>query len=417
MRFMLHIKFNRFLRSVMLISFSFALLVSGCGHRSAADTSGTHKPNLIEDISQALTADTNKSSYETYTVTRTDITVSKQYKATANFPHTEEIIFPYRYENITFAESYHHYSSGNLGTFDYFEEGEPIAKFQAHIDPLLLKETQLELEKAEALYNSNRSLMENELNRLKTALDNASTPEDKITYSHEYKAALTDYNDYVTSQEAVIAQLKECCDFYSQETVYFELYAPCNGIVIFRKSQKGSPVKYGELIGTVYKLEDITFQVASIAETKFVRGELEIIYNSPNFNYGDKIQMTASRYSEYNYTGTVISAPNLLYDTSMSYVTVTLDEPEKLLSEVKLYDLFTSLAITGTYTIAKDALVIPPSAIELILDDDDNPTMTGKVTMYNNGQIYKTIVTYAYEDNNYVWITSGLNEGDVIVIN
>jgi len=383
-----------------------------------ADTTYSLNELLYTDISEALKANDTASIPETYTVVKGDVNISINYRATTNFTSIENIIQPYEDGRVTFVKRYLSSYSGSLGYYGYMKKGEPIVKLMFHADETDIREALLALEKEEALYNITRTEMEAELARLKQLAKNSTSIEERLLHEFNYNDALNEYTEYVAAAEADIEVLREKYKLYSQGSFEFDVCTPDDGIVILPISYgkdflKGDLFEYGFNIATLYKIENLTLNVKKTVHN-VSEGNIITTYEAPIFNYGDKITIEDpydSKENGYSLTGTVISSPNVLYDTDIISATIAFDDFDAALKALSPTSFMNGLYIRGTYTMARNVLLIPPSALEVVSEN------SGKVTIYNNGSLYKTNITYTHIGGDGVWVTSGLKEGDVIVVN
>lgn len=406
-------KIHKKLFTITFLIFILTLPLSGCKNTGTAALSATPLDELlITDINSRLITGNNDTGYKTHTVARGDISASIQYSASAVSPEPETVLIPYTEGKITFVAEYLKANSSSLGKHDTLEAGERIATFRMNINSDELAEIKHELERAQIQYRTTKSELETELNVLKALKDSTTdiNSDNILTNELNYRAALNEYNEYIDSAEAHIASLKEKYDLYSKGSFEFDVCAPSSGLVILSDDFKENDlIPPGSQIAYIYSLDNITFRI----ENSLFAYEGQ----TPIFNYGDKIYIeTISARDTSVYPGTVICAPNVLYDTSIIYVTIKFDNYESAMKTFGSSSIFYSQTITGTYKIAQNVLTVPPDAVEFNYNADGSPANTGTVRLYNNGSVYKTNITYAYKDAENVWITSGLKEGDTVVI-
>ncbi|MBQ9765877.1 MAG: hypothetical protein IJW18_06745 [Lachnospiraceae bacterium] len=376
-------------------------IISSLGNNASSDTS-VNLDELLLPESDSVTG--NGTGYKTHTVSRSDIISTIQYASETDIPYVYDILLPYSEGRLTYKEEFLRASSTNLGDYDYLEKGEEIASFTIHCNQDDVTAAQVELDRAKAFYQENLAIKKEELNSIKKLVSSTSSVNKKVQYEFEYQEKLNAYNEYVAEQDAIIASLTEKYEFLMEGTRDVSICAPENGIVILGPLKEGQIVEYGDKIATFYKIDDV--------KLKITNSIFAYSNSAPVFNYGDKITIDINYGREHNtFPGTVISAPNALYGSNISHVIVEFDDFDSAVEVLNPASFLNRINIRGVYKIAEDALVIPPEAMEIL---DDN---TGTVTMYNDGAPYSVNVTYSYKDSHYVWITSGLKEGDIIVIN
>lgn len=121
---------------------------------------------------------------------------------------------------------------------------------------------------------------------------------------------------------------------------------------------------------------------------------------------GQKVTMTMDAFSDVTFTGSVLSVDVAGTTTSgvTSYsVVVLLDNTDK--------EIYTNMAVTATIIIDSEAdvLLIPSTAIDTATDG------TKTVRTYNNKVLSTVTITTGNSNDSETVVTSGLNEGDVIV--
>lgn len=374
------------------------ILTTGCNKTTNAVTKDTKK-SLITNINGS-SAVSNDDGYETYTAAITDIYKKIKTPSHFEFITTTEVYQPYEYGKVFYArDELRSTSSSGDKTWAYVEEGATVLMYNVEIDPNVAKEVKVRLERAEALYAKGKSEREASISELEAALKKANSTSEKELLATELKNLRIEYDRYTTSQEETLSKLREENAFYENGRFVHNVIAPFSGIVEFPKRDTSQAIKYGDVLATFYKLD-----------------EAYVITESKDLNYGDTVTMSANVNTglrgtmEFNLTGKVISAPNLLDGTDTARIVVAFETFKANFPTTFVNRVFDTFYIESQIEIAKNALSIPPDAIEITSEN------TGIVTLYNNGDVYNINVTYAYMGAENVWITSGLKEGDVVVL-
>ncbi|MBQ9764631.1 MAG: efflux RND transporter periplasmic adaptor subunit [Lachnospiraceae bacterium] len=378
-----------------MMSATFSAL--GCNTSSKEAVSASSNKDVSEVLMTSILNNTsgsqsgNITTYNTHKVATDDLSEFTYGQASFSFRESVNVEQPYSHGTVTMVK----YNVSYLGGGGYIAEGTSIATLRLNIDPVAREEVRIKLEKTQAAY---RNSVEKKLDSLETQqakISTATTVYEQQLLESEYNAALESYNTYVAEQEEIIAELKEEYELYSDETMEFDIFAPASGILTYPSDyNSGDIIDYETVIATIYTLENLCVTTRNTA-----------------LKYGDKVTISFTPSTqEYIFSGEVISANNVLYNTNLNTCVIAITSAQMPdFSNLNWRQMRGNLFVSLDVVKAKDALLIPTSALESTYGN------SGTVTMYESGNTYKSNVKIAYQNKDYAWIVDGLNEGDEIV--
>jgi len=377
----------------LLITFGLITSITGC-NKNTTDT----PVKSVDEMLMTSLLDTNSTTdvlinHDTMTVEKGDFSELLYARGQFDFGTPISVGQPYEHGDVTFIQYNITIIGSNNGTF--VEEGTSLATLKFEVDPVAKEEAKISLQKAQNIYRKELADRKEDLELLDARIKTATTFYEQQLLEEEYSETLAEYNDYVETAEAEIAELQASYDIFLQDTVEFEIYAPTSGIIA-----KSDNLHAGDLIDNDASL----FYIYSL-------DNLKITVRNAKFNYGDKVNVSYQPGSkEYTFTGTVVSANNLFYNNVLSSCTIALDlDTIPDFSMFSLNQFRTGPNVSVTRNIANDVCIIPLLAL------DSSQGSIGTVTTYSNGTTYKSNIRIAHKSKEYVWVIGGLNEGDQII--
>lgn len=221
---------------------------------------------------------------------------------------------------------------------------------------------------------------------------------------------LKTFSDAVDTKKAAVESAQQSLDSTTDTIDNYTITAPIDGQVIKKSYKVGDKIGSSSsssssssttTMATIYDMSAYTFSM-SIDETDI-----------SNISVGQTVNVTADAFSGEKFTGKVtnISLESTVSNGVSTYpVTVTLDSTDKLLPGM---NVDADIVVAS----ASDAVVIPSDALErgnkVYIKDDTVKTAVGAVPAGFRSVDVKTGLT----NDDYVQITEGVSEGDVVYVN
>jgi len=249
------------------------------------------------------------------------------------------------------------------------------------------------------------------------------TPNELSIVDEQYPEAV---NAYAEAQEAyaisdtniALAYSKASAAYTSYQQVSSSIYAPAAGVlnnltlapgvVISNSSNSSITVSSG----TDTTSNSVTVSSQKIGAIKNPNGQYQVTVSLTevdvtNVKSGQKVTLTMDAYPDASLTGTVLAV-----NTSGSVSSGVTSYSATILLDKTTLDLYTNMAVNATIIISSktDVLLVPSTAIQTASDGS-----TTYVQVQKNGQITDTTVVTGDTNDTQTEITSGLNEGDVVV--
>ncbi|MBP2651768.1 MAG: macA 4 [Firmicutes bacterium] len=187
-------------------------------------------------------------------------------------------------------------------------------------------------------------------------------------------------------------------DNYGTQLNYYVITSPVEGIVI------GAPTPAGETVvqGISASQTIVTIADMSVMQVKVLVDESDI----GKVKVGQQATFTVDAYSDKTFTGKVASiSRDATTSSNVVYypVYVNVDSPEDL--------LFPTMTARATINVgeSKNVLVVPLAALR-------SEKIGQCVQVMVNGKAENRLVTLGLRDDEKVEITSGLDEGDLVVL-
>ena len=282
---------------------------------------------------------------------------------------------------------------------EYVEEGQPLLKVEVEKDEAKVRELELKLERTKSSYETG-------VRDKKREISNMNLDRNKLTDAYAIqKANLNiqikeiELERYIYSTERDIEKQEAELQELNEQNQVSIINAPIAGKITNQKYYAaGDPVRPGDLL---YRITDISvFYVAA---------------ESSNFHYGTDINVTAGiRNRQYELTGKVVICTADIKGSVKTRVIVRVDVPEEIQamlsknSEVNFGAV--RLSINGETNRVENVLLMPMSAKQ----------NTGQETFVDildeNNSVHHRPVKVAFTNREYAWVLTGLNEGDIVIL-
>ena len=282
--------------------------------------------------------------------------------------------------------------------------GDVLLTFQVDIDKIALEEMEIQLLRKQEDYARKKDVMEVELKE-------AEEEAEEITNEHSYRIAVLnvekqriEYEQYVYETEKAIAALDKKVKEQKALMANTELVAPIDGIIgSIPYNFEGEKVEVGKELITMYATNTVLLKVS--------RADDKLRYN---------MDVTVTKGSGANakeYTGRVISAPNILPDSlGQDYALITLDQ-EMTLEDYgyqtkgpgRGYGFMSKMEFEAKYQELNDVLLVNKNAVR----KED-----GKYYVYilEDGAVHKRYVSVGLSGKTHYWVLDGVSEGQDVIL-
>ncbi len=210
----------------------------------------------------------------------------------------------------------------------------------------------------------------------------------------------TDLSEQVTSASESVRTAQLSLDSANDSLDNYSFTAPISGTIIDKNYEAGENVESGDTLCVIYDLSYLTMTLSV--------DELDV----SSIAVGQSVEVTADAVEGVTYSGVVtkVSVAGTASGGVTTYpVTIRIDETDGLLP---------GMTVDATITLesAENVLAVPASALQrgnTVLLTADSPSAAGGEA---NESGYVTVeVTTGVSSDDYIEITSGLQEGDVVV--
>lgn len=210
----------------------------------------------------------------------------------------------------------------------------------------------------------------------------------------------TDLNEQVTSASESVRTAQLSLESANDSLDNYSFTAPISGTIIDKNFEAGENVESGDTLCVIYDLSYLTMTLSV--------DELDV----SSIAVGQSVEITADAVEGVTYSGVVtkVSVAGTASGGVTTYpVTIRIDETDGLLP---------GMTVDATITLesAENVLAVPASALQrgnTVLLTADSPSAAGGEA---NESGYVTVeVTTGVSSDDYIEITSGLQEGDVVV--
>ncbi|MCD8192911.1 MAG: efflux RND transporter periplasmic adaptor subunit [Oscillospiraceae bacterium] len=209
----------------------------------------------------------------------------------------------------------------------------------------------------------------------------------------------TDLSEQVTSASESVRTAQLSLDSANDSLDNYSFTAPISGTIIDKNYEAGENVESGDTLCIIYDLSYLTMTLSV--------DELDV----SSIAVGQSVEITADAVEGVTYSGVVtkVSVAGTSSGGVATYpVTIRIDETDGLLP---------GMTVDATITLesAENVLTVPASALQrgnTVLLTADSPSAAGGEA---NESGYVTVeVTTGVSSDDYIEITSGLQEGDVV---
>ncbi|MCD8344287.1 MAG: efflux RND transporter periplasmic adaptor subunit [Oscillospiraceae bacterium] len=210
----------------------------------------------------------------------------------------------------------------------------------------------------------------------------------------------SDLSEQVTSASESVRTAQLSLDSANDSLDNYSFTAPISGTIIDKNYEAGENVESGDTLCVIYDLSYLTMTLSV--------DELDV----SSIAVGQSVEITADAVEGVTYSGVVtkVSVAGTASGGVTTYpVTIRIDETDGLLP---------GMTVDATITLesAENVLAVPASALQrgnTVLLTADSPSAAGGTA---NESGYVTVeVTTGVSSDDYIEITSGLQEGDVVV--
>ncbi|MCD7791901.1 MAG: efflux RND transporter periplasmic adaptor subunit [Oscillospiraceae bacterium] len=210
----------------------------------------------------------------------------------------------------------------------------------------------------------------------------------------------SDLSEQVTSASESVRTAQLSLDSANDTLDNYSFTAPISGTIIDKNYEAGENVESGDTLCVIYDLSYLTMTLSV--------DELDV----SSIAVGQSVEITADAVEGVTYSGVVtkVSVAGTASGGVTTYpVTIRIDETDGLLP---------GMTVDATITLesAENVLAVPASALQrgnTVLLTADSPSAAGGEA---NESGYVTVeVTTGVSSDDYIEITSGLQEGDVVV--
>jgi len=374
--------------TICLLAFSACLiLASGCTPKTNTTVKQVDEMLNLNAISGDSSAAENV--YQLAEVTIGDISETDAAMGSITFPITHNLYHEYEHGTVIFK----YFQSKSLGTL-FVEEGEIIAVLELIIEPIAKEEARIKYEKALQTYENSLEKKLEDIEDLQEDITNETNIYKKQILELDYEVALEAYNEYTAEQTEYLEELKAVMELYSQDSSEIIITSPCTGLLATNTFSTGDVISPGESLGTVFSTEKAYVQIGS--------------RSAANFRFGSNVEiMISSVTPAITLQGTVISAPNILYNVSSATAIVSITSAFPEMTSIS-NQARNRLSVVCHSTYVDNGVIIPANSLS------NARGSTGVVYVLENGSIVKKNVKYGYRGSDYAWILEGLEPGQQV---
>lgn len=323
-----------------------------------------------------------EANYNTYEVSTGSYVKTASAGAYEFFPNGANI--KYRGVNAKFVEY-------KVVRGDEVEKGDVLAVLSIYSSPVELERAQLNLTRAEEGYEQGKR---NRLEAIRLAQDGVSlmsSDYDRQMERLRIERLEIEYQAYCLDQERNIKLMRDAVEGHLENRSNTELIAPFSGIIE----------------STTYKrVDDMVFSGEELITLYSPEGMLLSVENGNGaFRYNARVTVeTGIAKQRVTLTGRVVASDSMIAEGQRKgYALIELDEYDD--SSVSLRNM---VATVDTYRL-DGVVIVPRKAVTM---------ESGKyyVTKLSDGAAKKRYVEFGYSNVNDVWVASGLNPGDLVII-
>ncbi len=350
----------------------------------------------------------------------------------------------------------------NVQEGDTVKKGQVLARIFADIYSLQKQDAASKVNQSEAVVANGQASMEalkatldqakQNLDRNKTLFDQKVISKSELeSFQTTYRTALANYNagqQNIKSLQATLKSSETGLSMANKDLTKTTLIAPMNGIITSLKVKKGERVAGNSFaLGT----EMMTVSDMSVIEARVEVGENDIV----KVNVGDSADVEVDAYNNRKFKGIVtkISSSNTTTTTSSANdvtnyeVRIRLDKDSYKDLIGKTFPFRPGMNASADIKTRRrdDVLSVPINAVNArVKGSDENLAEKQKAedkmkentdenndqasadnsdeleevvfVLQKDGKVKKVVVTTDIQDINYIEITSGLKEGDEVVI-
>jgi RND family efflux transporter MFP subunit len=270
----------------------------------------------------------------------------------------------------------------NIG--DFVTAGQPLIDLDNNEYRVKYEQNLAALEKAEADYEY--------------ALLNLERQQSLVQENYITQQQLDALNNAISVSESLYKIAQANLDYSRLELSYTSIKSPMEGVITSIYKQKGETVVSNSTSGSLLNIIDL-----SRLELQAYIDEIDI----GRVNVGCKALFTVDTFPDTEFTGTVVSIypVPVIEDTIVNYIAV--------IDIDNLEDTSLHLEMTANVNIIleirEDVVAIPTKSI-------NRNSGIKYVELIIGEEIVQQEITTGWKDNGYMEITSGLNEGDIILI-
>ena len=265
---------------------------------------------------------------------------------------------------------------------------------------------QNQLESAQLAYDSSQDAVNKINDYTKTDLQKETI---NTNYSTAQRSLILAQQKYDAADSAItIAKAQLSSAWYNYQQSSNIIYAPANGVLTNFALTKGMSVANLSSSSSSSSSSDTTQSVGIITNpnnqvtASVSLTEIDVVNVKP----GQKVTMTMDAFSDKTFTGEVLA----INTNGQSSSGVT-SYPTVIVFDNGLQNMYPNMSVSANIIIDSktDILVVPSSAIQTV-------DGTSTVKVMKNDQITQAAVETGISDSSNTEITSGLNEGDVIIV-
>ena len=322
-----------------------------------------------------------QNEYRTTTVTRGDFEITYQIDSKMTYRHARFMYWEH---------SDDHYGELLVANEDIVKKGQVLATFDVNVSEADLLERELAVMEAQASLSSAQSSYESRISAKQASLAGLEGAAYDIA-AKELEQLRAQYSEAVASGWYRINVAQAAYDRLKKRQNENSLVAPFDGIVMYvsRRYRSGDNVSTGEPVVVV---AEISTRAISFTNTN--------IYG--NVPYMSHVNVTDQR-TKKEFTGTVVSCAAVT-GAAEDEVWIEIDQ------ELSLEDLIGAVRINGTILKKSGVLLIDAKALK----KEGNRYYV--LVLQGSSAVSKTYVKVGGQNASSVWITEGLEEGQVLVI-
>ncbi len=283
---------------------------------------------------------------------------------------------------------------------DFVDAGQELVKIEILKDEAKIRELELKLERTRTAYEIG-------LRDKQREISNMNLDRNKLTDSYAIQKANlnietkeVELNRYIYSTERDIAKQEAALQELNDESSVSYVTAPISGKITSQKYySEGDAVNPGDVM---FRITDISvFYVAA---------------ESANFHYGTDVTVTAGiRGKEYALPGKVVVCTSDIKGTVRTRIIMRVEVSEEIQamltrnSEINFAAV--RLTVSGETNRVDNVLLMPMDAKE------NNGQETYTSILDENNQVHHRPVKVAFTNRDYAWVLTGLNVGDIVILN